>query len=162
MATQTAAPAIPSPATPAPLPDPKKTFVEQDEIVLLAMCVFGESRGDTLQAKTGVACVVRNRLHQHWMGAKTWADVILKPYQFDCFLANDPNSKKLLTPLKYETAAVWDCCYSIAHDVHAGKTPDNTAGAVFYFSLPIKIPPAQWGNVQETVTYGKTKFFRLT
>jgi spore germination cell wall hydrolase CwlJ-like protein len=162
MGTQTITKAEVAPAVPAPLPDSSKTFAQQDPLILLAMCVWGESRGNTLAEKIGVACVVRNRLHQHWMGAHNWADVILKPWQFDCFLPNDPNSKKLLTPLKYETAAVWNCCYSVAQGVYSGAVSDNTGGAVFYFDLPIKLPPSEWGNVQETVTYGTTKFFKLT
>lgn len=142
-----------------PVPDPSKGFIGQQSLILLAMCIFGEARGDTPEARFGVGCVVRNRLQRHWMGAKLWSDVMLKPYQFDCFLATDPNSHKLLTPLANETEAVWDECYYAALGVMLGR-PDTTDGAVFYYSRPIEAPPHAWGAVTQTLQAGGTWFFK--
>jgi len=142
-----------------PLPDASKPFASQQPLILLAMCIFGEARGDVAEAKLGVGCVARNRLRRNWMHAKTWADVMLKPYQFDCFLPDDPNSAKLLTPMATEAESVWDSCYYAALGVML-NCPDITGGAVFYYSRPIMRPPAAWGSVVQTTQFGGTWFFK--
>ena len=49
-----------------PLPDPSlspnyhQCIAMQNPLVLLAMCVFGEARGEPHPAKIAQACVVRN------------------------------------------------------------------------------------------------------
>jgi spore germination cell wall hydrolase CwlJ-like protein len=78
-----------------PLPDPERTFAEQEPDVLLALCVFGEARGESDAAQRAVAQVVVNRARfpHAVFGARRDADfadnlrrVILKPQQFSCFL----------------------------------------------------------------------------
>jgi hypothetical protein len=147
-----------------PLPDPTKTFLYQHPVTLLAMCIWGEARGDVRQAQIGVGCVVRNRLYRHWMGAKTYADVVLRPYQFDCFLTSDPNSAKLLKPTQYDEPTIWDACYYAALQIMlpdvVESVPDITDGAVFYYSKPISAPPKAWGDVVLTHQFGDTWFYK--
>lgn len=147
---------------PAPLPDPTKPFHQQSTIILAAMCVFGEARNQSDEAKAGVLCVVRNRarLGRSYMGGKTWAGVMLRKSQFDCFLESDPNSHKLLTPLEFEHESVWEACYMAAFRVYTLGIPDSTNGAIFYFSYPIVEPPKAWGPVELTAQIDGLKFWR--
>lgn len=144
-----AKPAPGAPYTKAPLPDPSRSFAEQEPVVLLAMAVFGESRGVSMEAKLAVACVVRNRVNAGHFGSD-YTGVLLKPYQFDCFDANDPNSGKLLRPLQYEDAVVWEACFTAAYLVHGGSAADTTNGALFYHSFPEATPPPAWGRVEQS------------
>lgn len=149
----------------APLPDVAKAFAEQDPLVLLAICVWGESRGEPLPAKLGVACVVRNRVATGRYG-HGYAGVILKPYQFSCFTPGDANFPKLLHPLSHGTEETWDACFTAAYTVLNGSQPDVTDGAVFYYSLPLTQPPTHkngtvaWGSVEHAVTLGGLSFWK--
>lgn len=152
-------------AVEVPVPDPSKAFTEQDEVVLLACCIFGEARNQSTLGKIGVACVVRNRVLTGRFG-HGYTGVILRPFQFSSFNGNDPNRAKLMEPLKHESAEVWASCYTAAYVVHAGSQPDITQGAVFYYSKPLKSPPMKkdgtcaWGSVASTVVIGGLSFWR--
>lgn len=149
-----------------PLPDPRLTFAEQDPCVLLAMLVWGEARSQPLDAQIGVACVVRNRVNlKSWMG-ETYSEVCLKPYQFDVFLPNDPNSKKLLYPLSYEANLIWERAYLAAYRVFYDAQPDTTYGSLYYYTLPLKGPPRKkdgspaWGPTDTAVVIAGVTFCR--
>lgn len=146
----------------APLPDPRKPFCEQDALVLLSMCLFGEGRNQCREAKIGIGCVIRNRtrLNRSYMGGSTYAGVILHRGQFDCFRPQDPNSPKLLTPLDFEHRSVWEACYEAASQVYQLDVKDVTDGAIFYFSKPVLSPPRAWGAVSMTVQIDGLKFWR--
>lgn len=153
--------AAPMPSIAAtPIPDPSKPFEQQDPLTLLAMCVWGESRGVNDQAKSAVGCVVRNRVGYMGKYGHGFPGVILKPYQFSSFNANDPNRAKLLYPVKEEGQAVWDACYAAAEGVYWGRTTDPTGNAVFYYSVPLTAPPRAWGDVAPTVVIGGLHFYR--
>lgn len=150
----------------APLPQLGTPLAEQDPKVLLAMAIFGESRGEIMPAKIGVGSVIRNRVFHGGFGWG-WPGVILKPYQFSSFNSNDPNSTKLMEPTKHEAPEVWEECYSAAELVFGpGKTVDTTGGAVYYYSAPLYAPPKKhdgtcaWGNVLHTVDIGGLHFYR--
>lgn len=145
-----------------PLPDPAKTFWQQSEDVLLACCLFGEARGESFDAKVGVACVVRNRVHQNlrYMGGASFAGVILQPYQFSSFNFSDPNRGKLLRPLMHESPNIWAECYRAACAVYKGNCPDVTNGALFYFSPPLIEAPHAWGKVSLCCKLGSLSFYK--
>lgn len=146
----------------APLPDPSKTFWQQDECTLLACCLFGEAQNQNYDAKVAVACVVRNRAHRNlrYMGGCSYAGVILQPYQFSSFNANDVNRRKLLQPLMYAPRTVWEECYRAAYAVYHENCADLTGGALFYFSPPITEAPKAWGQVCFTAKYGNLQFYK--
>lgn len=150
----------------APLPDPGVPLAAQDSCVLLAMCIFGEARGDIAEAKVGVGCVVRNRVGLQGRYGHGFPGVILKPYQFSSFNDNDPNHSKLLRPLDHEKPEVWDACYTAAYITYWGSQRDITDGAVFYYSKPLKAPPRKkdgtlaWGSVEHTVDLGGLSFWK--
>lgn len=153
---------MPTQTLPAPLPDPTKTFWQQDECTLLACCLFGEAQNQSYEAKVAVACVVRNRVHANlrYMGGCSYAGVILHPMQFDCFNFNDANRAKLLRPLLHAPRSVWEECYRAALSVHRDNIADLTGGALFYFSPPITEPPKAWGFCTFTAKYQDMQFYK--
>lgn len=151
---------------PLTLPDPHLPFEHQHPLVLLAMCIWGEARGEGMAAKIGVACVVRNRVGYQGKYGEGFSGVILKPYQFSSFNAKDPNRAKLLEPLDHDSVDVWQACLTAAHVVYWGSQSDTTHGAVFYYSRPLKAPPLKhdgtcaWGSVAHCVDIGWLSFWR--
>jgi hypothetical protein len=118
-----------------PLPDTQKSFAGQAPDVLLALCLFGEARGESHDARRAVAQVVLNRAKfaHPAFGSRSGADfaenlrsVILKPRQFSCFLPDDPNCAKLLRPLDHERPEVWLRCLRGAQEALAHRDREDT------------------------------------
>jgi len=146
---------------PNQIPDPSKSFAEQDPLILWTMAVWGEARGESYLAKVGVAWVILNRVRTQPPRYGTGLPgVILKPYQFSSFNLGDPNRAKLLTPLAHGTRETWVDCRNAIIGVNAGEIPDPTHGARFYFSKPILEPPHSWGEVIHTADIDGLKFFK--
>lgn len=109
-----------------------------DNGLLLALCVWGESRGEPVEGQIAVACVVRNRVIRT---AHDWKAVILAPWQFSCFNEDDPNFLRIVraanillvgmkdAPLKQ---AVW-----VADGVLANQVIDNTRGSQNYLTTAL-------------------------
>lgn len=131
-------------------------------IVLFALCLWREARGELYTTKTGVAWTIRNRVkNPRWWG-HDWIGVILMPWQFSSFNHNDPNSSKF--PMT--TDPVWPECLEIASKVYSEPPTlyDNTAGAVSYFDASLDGDPPKWatdGSQIKTVDIGKIHFFKL-
>lgn len=67
------------------------TFGNLPPIRLMALTIYGEARGESRAGKIGVGSVILERVdHRDWDG-NTIHDVCLMPFQFSCFLPNDPN-----------------------------------------------------------------------
>lgn len=120
------------------LPNPAKTLEEQLELVLLAMVVWGESRGEPMEGKRAVAHVIMNRWRSGRKFGKTVRDVILKPAQFSSLNPDDPNRKKMMTPPANET---WQQCFWAAYEAYFGTDEDPTGGATHFTRVGY---PATW------------------
>ncbi len=146
------------------LPDPARPIHEQDDDVLLAMCLWGEARGEMPAARLAVGNVVHNRLQRDLRCyGRTWRTVILHPYAFSCFLPADPNRAKLLRPLLYGSGALWSECIVVARMLIAGAGEDNTLGATHYYDASLDVHPPAWASspqMKPTVTIGRLRFFR--
>lgn len=142
---------------------PPECFLKLDDAKLLAICIYGEARGEKMEGKIAVANVIMNRVKAAtWMG-KTIEGVILKPKQFSCFNEGDPNRLGLMA-----IAAQWDkafgknkhlrdCCY-IAEGVISGDIRDNTDGATHYKTITCH---ASWAaSMQLTDTIGNHEFYK--
>jgi N-acetylmuramoyl-L-alanine amidase len=127
------------------------------ELFLLALCVWREARGESLDAKRGVAWVVRNRAaHPSWWGTDS-VTVILKPAQFSSFNAGDPNSVKW--PAQNDLS--WVAALEISAEVLAGRTEDPTGGATFYFDDSLAANPPAWAaQLEPCAKLGRLNFFR--
>ena len=127
-----------------------------DPVRLLALCIYREARGESLQAKKGVASTVLNRcVMAPREGFRS--DIIgnvLKPYAFSSFLPEDPNYSVFPT----ESDPVWLDCLAAAHPTIAA---DPTDGAVFYHDNTLLHAPSAWGTVIPTTQIGRLKFYKL-
>jgi N-acetylmuramoyl-L-alanine amidase len=149
--------------TPALVPVPRASrFEDVDELTLLACLIFGEARGEPVEGRIAVAWAVRNRVT--WPVATRfgagWQGVILRPLQFSSFNANDPNSKKLLEPLKWGAEASWAACFEAACAVYFQLVPDPTGGANHYHTTGVA--PSWSRGVEPTAVIGNHRFFRLS
>ena len=150
----------PAEAPTVPIPDPAIPLPQQPDEMLLAMCIFGEARGEHDDAKLAVGNVVRNRVLAGRYG-KDWRGVILRPMQFSCFNTNDPNSKKVVEPLKYGKQETWETCYRIASWILNGTAKDNTQRSTHYFDKSLDANPPYWSyGFIPTVTIGGLRFYR--
>lgn len=136
-------------------------FEELDELTLLACLVWGEARGETSAGKRAVAWVARNRVLNAPPGrfGKGWHGVILRPYQFSCFLAADPNSAKLLAPVEHDDEHVWFNCVEAAAAVYFKLSGDPTVGADHYHTGGVA--PGWSKGKTPTVVIGAHRFFKL-
>lgn len=134
--------------------DPDACFKELDDARLIAICLYGEARGESLSGKIAVASVIMNRVKKDgWFGS-TIKEVILKPKQFSCFNDKDPNRRKLVM-----IAQNWDYffqkdkalreCYYVAEKVIEGTTfQDNVFGATHYKTAKCR---ASWADSMNLV-----------
>lgn len=131
-------------------------------IVLFALAIWREARGELYITKTAVAWSIRNRVtHPSWWG-HDWTGVILMPWQYSSFNRSDPNATKW--PLCSDPS--WADCLDVASKVFP-DTPmvdDPTHGATSYFDHSLDTDPPKWsidGSNVKTVDYGRLHFYKL-
>ena len=79
------------------------------DLEIFAKTIWGESRGEVLEAKRAVACVILNRFNSgKWFGGDSISAVCLMPYQFSCWNKNDPNRIKL-DAVTFKDSSYRDC-----------------------------------------------------
>lgn len=137
------------------LPNPALPLRRQRELTLLALCVFGEARGESQAGRNAIAHVVLNRWKAGgWFGS-TITDVLLKPYQFSCFNSKDPNYKLLLNP---GNISGWKESAEAAIAAYFGYSTDPTGGATYYHTKTVK--PTWVTTFTKTKTIGNHVFYR--
>lgn len=135
------------------------------EFILVALCIWREARGETLDVKKAVGWSIRNRfLRPGWWG-HSWEGIVLLPWQYSSFNHNDPNATKLPTSADPSwgdslTAAsmVWT-----ADVLSTPFIPDPTSGADSYFDMSLDSNPPSWatdGSKQHTLDIGRLHFYR--
>jgi hypothetical protein len=152
-------------------PNPALSLVDQPPVVLLAMCLFGETRGEAEQSRRAVAQVIINRArypHPVFGSSRglsfgeNLVRVLTRPRQFSCFLTGDVNYRKIFDPLAQPDAAAWPECLAIADELLASHAePDLlTYNSDHYFDDSIEAP--SWADpAKETVKLGRLRFFRI-
>lgn len=131
----------------------------------VARTVWGEARGEPFNGKIAIAWVIRNRVELDLHGDEKpdwWGEgyeaVCLKPWQFSCWNANDPNREKLLAVT--DADAMYRDSLDAARLVIAGKVDDPTGGATHYFN-PDAVKAPQWAfSGTETARIGHHLFFK--
>ncbi|HDH01102.1 MAG TPA: cell wall hydrolase [Nitrospirae bacterium] len=129
---------------------------------LFTLCLFGEARGESIDGKIAVASVIINRLkRQSWFG-KSLKEVILKPYQFSCFLEKDPNRKvleKIADEFREhltENIALREC-YWVAEGVLDEWLTSNVGKATHYHTKQVD---PKWDNEMKLITIiGNHEFY---
>lgn len=138
----------------------------KDDIEVLARTIFGEARGESREGKIAVANVVMNRVRKRCQagfvrvrGQKlvNIAATCLKPYQFSCWLKNDPNLE-VIRNIGTENA-VYRECLLIAKDAAEGNLNDITMGATHYYNPRGCKCPAFARGKQPCLSLGAHLFF---
>jgi len=88
------------------------------EVVLLAIMIWREARGESYDAKVAVASTVMNRVKKAGWQGKTVVDVVTKKWQYSSM--SDPNDRQLTTWPEVNSQAFADCLY-IATQAVEGK-----------------------------------------
>lgn len=127
---------------------------------ILARLIWGEARGESLDGKCAIANVVLNRMKSNGRYGHGVKGVCLKPWQFSCFNANDPNLQGMISV----KGATFKECLSVAKAALRGLLADNTIGATHYFN-PKAIPggwPASWDRTKmlRRSVIGNHQFYR--
>jgi N-acetylmuramoyl-L-alanine amidase len=60
---------------------------------ITTLTLWGEARGERIEGRVAVACVIRNRVNAKRFG-KDYTAVCLAPYQFSCWLYHDDAHKQ--------------------------------------------------------------------
>lgn len=129
----------------------------QPQDIYMAKTIWGEARGEGARGMQAVANVIMNRVNRgDWYGASI-KDVVLKPYQFSCWNATDPNRAKIDALTEADLAA--SGALNIARQVISGQLPDITGGATEYHNKKIT-PSWNWDKLEKTVTIGNHVFYR--
>lgn len=108
-----------------------------------------------------VAQVVANRIASG-RGRESgygWKGVILRPWQFSCFLEADPNFHKLFRPLAFAPAGVWKECLEVAQLALEDRLPDTVGTACWYLADSLKEEPGWAKRLKLFRRAGKHRFY---
>ena len=136
----------------------KKMFSLLSDVELLALCIYGESRGELHIGKCGVAHVVLNRVKRHPRYGTGIKGVILKDKQFSCFNENDPNFKKLID-LAVNPYLIDEQYLEIADGCMDGYIPSPVDDATHYYSDTMKRAPYWITKMTYITKIGHHSFF---
>jgi spore germination cell wall hydrolase CwlJ-like protein len=143
----------------SPLSDPLN---HPDPADILARTLWGEARGESKAGRQAVASVVLNRIaYARAKGGRYWwgndiVSVCLKPWQFSCWNASDPNRAKLESVGESNKAFLQ--CLRIAADALSGRLADSIEGATHYHVEGLSPP---WAKNREPVArIGKHVFYK--
>jgi len=119
--------------------------------IVLALLIWGESRGEPVEGQIAVANVVRNRLKRAVNTTPRWRDVCLAPAQFSCFDANDPNAAAIQNAAALLTTATLTPALEqaqwIADGMIIGACQDNTRGSNHYITKQLyQTNPPSWAT----------------
>lgn len=104
-----------------------------DEVDILARTIYGEARGESLEAQIGVANTVINRVARGGWWGDTIAKVCLFPNQFSCWNKDDVNYGIIVAVNEEQHSFV--VCQTIAAIAQGGWLVDLTNGATHYATL---------------------------
>ena len=127
------------------------------DCLTLAKTVWGEARGEDWIGQVQVAHVVINRLRaRKWYG-NTITEVCLKPFQFSCWNANDPN-RLLLDDLTLN-----DCAFQLAMNaalqvIQGISFPCGDGTETHYYRVGSPVPKWAIGK-RPSFTIGRHCFF---
>lgn len=148
--------------------------VSDTDILVGALTIHGEARGCTQEGRTAIAHSILNRARaKSWWGKgvtghpdHSIAAVCLKPWQFSCWNADDPNST-LLHKLRDEyRKAIQDksCRASLKALIDAldGFAFDHTNGSTHYLTTALHntARAPEWSKRGDYIEIGAHRFFR--
>jgi len=134
--------------------------------VLLALCLWREARGQSLEVKRAIRWVILNRVAHPsgpFVACRDLVSTILCPRQFSSFNAGDPNAAKMPSPKNPADWAAWLACCAVVDEPTedaSGASLDTTGGANYYFDTSIQ-PPAWADPLKLTKQIDTTRFYKL-
>lgn len=128
---------------------------------LLARTIYGEARGEGTAGMAAVAAVIGNRVREAETGGPRWwgtdvVSVILKPWQFSVWNADDPNRRATLAATEADPA--YRAALAIADELLAGSLADPTGGATHYHTRAVS--PVWADQLRRTGAIGAHVFYR--
>lgn len=124
---------------------------ESYELIMSALCLWREARGEEYRGKVAIWWVLKNRLASGRWG-RTLPRIVTAPWQFSSFNRDDPNSVKFPMP----EDVTWQECL----DVVCSEEPDPTNGAQFYFASSIAARPSWARKMTLAGIIGRHEFYR--
>jgi N-acetylmuramoyl-L-alanine amidase len=132
-----------------------RSYDDLSDLQLCSLCVWREARGEGLLGKRGVAHVIKNRSDNPGWWGQSVRSVILAPWQFSSFNANDPNADKW--PADNDPS--YSDSLTVSEDVLINGDEDITSGATSYFDT--SIPPPSWTDTMTlTLSVGRLRFYK--
>ena len=140
---------------------------ELRDVDVLALTLWGESRGESLAGRIAVACVIRNRAAAaSWYGDGI-SGVCLKRWQFSCWLpqGGEANCKRLMamankTHISRVKIPAYRECFWIAQGICSEAVRDTVNRSNHYYVDGTRKP--KWAGGQTPVLkLGTHLFFRL-
>jgi len=133
-------------------------MTEQDAV---ALTLYGEARGEPVDGRIAVACVLINRRHDGRWGT-SFVAVCLARRQFSCWNDTDPNVDGLhdlltCSPAR-RTLAVREC-YWIADGVLADALRPRVGAATHYYATSMPTPPRWAAAGQFVAEIGHHRFY---
>lgn len=140
-------------------------MITHNDLEVLARTLWGEARGERTVGMVAVAWTIRNRVDMDlnhdgkpdWWG-EGYTGVCKAPYQFSCWLPNDPNYP-YMAGTKQIPSTEMALATAAAQSVVTGVVSDPTRGATHYHATSIK-PPKWTVNAKHTTTIGRHAFYK--
>ena len=132
------------------------------EIVLLALTIYSEARGEPVEGQLAVAHVVFNRVERGGWWGDTIADVVLSPHQFSGFkkggfLESWLGAIGLSGVMRREE---YGDCELIAGLALEGLTKDPTEGATNFHAVWMEEPPDWALEMERLCQIGEHVFYK--
>jgi N-acetylmuramoyl-L-alanine amidase len=149
--------------------------VTDTDILVGALTIYGEARGDTQEGRVAVAHTILNRCKaQKWWGKGNDEDladhaistVCLKPSQFSCWNQKDPNRKTLNNMLAVGWTSIaykdFRSCLKALTDALDGYAVDHTKGSTHYLTTKLHASGKgpEWAKRGDYIEIGAHRFFR--
>jgi spore germination cell wall hydrolase CwlJ-like protein len=133
--------------------------IDIDPVDTLARTIWGEARNQGYDGMYAIACVVMNRVNNPTWWGDTIVNVCTKPFQFSCWLPNDPNRPKLIAVTNSDPQ--FATALGIAATAANGTLVDITNGSTHYFNLLMPHAPEWASGRTPTKIIGTHAFFNL-
>lgn len=134
----------------------------EEEIDILARTIYAEARGEYktvgISGLIAIVNIVMNRLKHPKIFGNSVRDICLKPYQFSCWLKDDPNYSVLQNVTQDD--ALFKICVTVAKEGIDQKYPDLTHTSDHYHYFTASIP--YWAKHHTPkVIIGRHLFYQL-
>lgn len=128
------------------MPDDIVAALNDPQIV--ALTLYGETRGEAVEGQVAVGCVIRNRVRLGRWGP-TYARVCLAPWQFSCWTPQGGRENHAVVMKAAETLArsttlpddtLLRQCIWVAQGIIGDWIRDQVKGATHYYSPSAMVP----------------------